>query len=336
MSADPTFDFGLRFASSAERVRGEAERRAELVARQLYFHHAFLDDTLRSILPNDLILIGAESGAGKTEIVASIAEANAAVGKRVHFFALEAEQDEIERRIKYRNLAQLVRNSGAPRSSEMNYADWYRGFFDDVCAPFVDEAEGHLQRTCRTLHTYYRGDTFGLDDIRRMFLAVQDQTDLIVLDHLHYVDLEDENENRAFKAVVKTIRSTVLAMGKPVILVAHLRKKNTSSKAVLPDLDSFHGSSDIVKICTGVVLLAPARAVPVQHWSTSNTFVYVPKDRMSGATGLVAVCQYDRLARIYRPFYALGRMSPDGATWNALTPSDVPRWALNNRSLTNP
>ena len=103
------FDFDENFVSAAERVTNERPERAELVGRQLSYGIQFLDDILRGILPHDLILLGASTGAGKTEAAKQIAMHNALLGKRVHYFALEAEPKEIERRVKYALLVHHLR-----------------------------------------------------------------------------------------------------------------------------------------------------------------------------------------------------------------------------------
>jgi replicative DNA helicase len=113
VTSDPlAFDFGLGFEKSSTRLDGERSERRRLGARALPYHHAFLDDYLRCIMPNDLILLGAETGAGKTELARHIGAANARNGKRVYYFALEAEDKEIERRTKYAELAGLLSSSG--------------------------------------------------------------------------------------------------------------------------------------------------------------------------------------------------------------------------------
>jgi hypothetical protein len=331
---DPIFDFGLSFESSANRIRGERQRRAELTKRLLQYDVTFLDDCLRGILPNHLVIIGASTGAGKTELAQMIAMNNVRAGKRVHYFALEAEPDEIERRTKFKMLARMA--SEAQRSLiGFNYADWYLGRCDDIVGDFEDEAEEDMHRLYSGLKTYYRGSRFGFEDIKRLFLAVQSETDLIVLDHLHYIDVDEENENRGMKHAVKTIRDTSLAMGIPVILVVHLRKKDIRVKTLVPDLDQVHGSSDITKIATHTIMLAPARGdnVPSKGTAFANTFMSVPKDRMSGQSGIVALCRFDLRFRTYETTYTLGRAAGQGDFFEPLDLAEVPRWATNHRPL---
>lgn len=328
---DPlAFDFGIGFESAADRVQGEASERVERGKAEMPYHHGFLDDCLRGIMPHDLILVGAETGAGKTEFVRLVSALNARHGKRVYYFALEAEPKEIERRTKYSIIVEFMIRDQFTRLSEMNYPDWYRGKLEDfIGEKYNVEAERALARQYKTLHTYYRGSKFDHEDIKRLFLAVQSDAELIVLDHLHYVDIEDDNENRGFKRTVKMIRDVALGIGRPVILVVHLRKRDIRAKSIVPDMEMVHGSSDIAKICTRAIMLAPARSMPSNSPAIANTFFHVPKDRVAGATGLVALCQFDRRYKMYDARYTLGRTSPSGDVFEPLGADEMPKWARN-------
>jgi hypothetical protein len=332
---DPlAFDFGIGFDRASRRVRGERAARQDLVRRQLPFHVAFLDDILRSILPNDLILLGAETGAGKTELARLIASATAEAGKHVFYFALEAEYLEIERRDKYAVLCDLVLKKKPHRISEMNYPDWFRGLCDDITLGLDELAEELVEERRSTLHTYYRGSKFDHNDIKRLFMAIQTEADLIILDHLHYVDIEDENENRGFKTTIKMIRDVALGIGKPVILIAHLRKGDGRLKRLVPNIEDFHGSSDIIKVVTHSIMLAPAKSLPSHKPGISNTFMYVPKDRHGGKTGLIAMCEFDRRRKAYADGYTLGR--DNNGEFEPLGTDEAPRWAKHHRPMSAP
>ncbi|MBV8760126.1 MAG: AAA family ATPase [Deltaproteobacteria bacterium] len=321
------------FRTAPTRIAGERDRRLALAARALLYHHAFLDDLLRGLQPHDLVLLGAETGAGKTELGTAVARANAMAGKRVYYFALEAEPDEIERRSKYAIIAELAEKAGDARRSELNYPDWLVGNCEDICERYNARADQLIAEKLSKLHTYYRGANFGHADIQRMFERIRGHAELVVLDHLHYVDIEDENEHRGFKATVKLIRELALSAGVPVILIAHLRKRDQRARQVVPHIEDFHGSSDIIKICTQVVQLAPAHILESPKWFYAPTFVHVPKDRRGGATGFVACCYFDRRFRAYAPHYTLGRLTSGGTDWEPIRPGDAPRWARRHRDM---
>lgn len=336
---DPlAFDYGVHFQSSAERVAEERAHRMDASERTLGFYNMFLNDYLGCIFPNDLILIGAATGVGKTELARSIAASNARAGKRVHYFALEAEPLEIERRTKFTVLVGLVAQHriNMPIPGGFSYRNWYAG----RCEPFIDgldaTADIIVKRQFETLHTYYRGSHFAGSDVKRLILAIKDQTDLIVLDHLHYVDIDDENENRGLKATMKTIRDVALGIGKPVILVAHVRKLDTRSRSLVPSIDDVMGSSDIAKICTRAILIAPASKYALEDSSCepegAGTFFAIRKDRVSGALHLIALCDFDWRERKYRDHYVLGHQTRSGEKFEPLRGLDAPSWATGHKA----
>ena len=333
MTRDPlAFDFGLGFRSAASRIEGERHDRRELGRRALPFHHAFLDDYLRAIMPNDLILIGAETGVGKTEFARMIAGGNARNGKRVYYFALEAEDREIERRIKFSELAQIVISEGIRIPDGLNYIDWYRGAIESHLHDADRMADAVVAEHYKTLHTYYRGSKFDHAELTRLILAIQDQADLIVIDHLHYIDVDDENENRGFKVLVKAMRDVSLAVGRPIVLIAHLRKGERGKKRIVPSIDDFHGSSDITKIATDAVLIAPALCQPSSKHGVANTFFAIPKAREAGATRYVALCEYDTRTKTYADSYTLGFETKPGE-WEPIERDHKPRWAHRHQPL---
>lgn len=335
MSALPTdplaFDFKLGFESSAKRLDGERLARMKLGERALPFNHAFLDDYLRCIMPNDLIIVAAETGVGKTEMARMIAASNAANGKRVYYFALEAEDREIERRNKYGIIADLVFELRIRIPGGLNYMDWYRGALETYLGQVDGEADRIFAQRYATLFTYYRGSSFDGDAIRKLFLAHQDLADLIVIDHLHYIDIDDDNENRGFKKLVKVIRDSAIAIGKPVILVAHLKKDDSRNRTLVPVLDRVHGSSDITKIATDAVMLAPAWGVTPSREGVSPTFFGIPKARDVGGTRLVALCEFDRRQRRYGDSYTLGRDVK--GKFEPLGTAEVPSWAMRHQPM---
>lgn len=320
------------FAPMPDRLVGELDERLDLASRVMPYHQSFLDDYLKGILPHDLVLLSAPSGFGKTDLALWIATRNARQGKRVHYFALEAEPRELERRAKFQILSELVFGSNHERKFELNYTDWMIGACESIVRQFNAEADAQISSSLFKLQTYYRGRSFTAETLNREVSRVHETTDLIVIDHLHYID-EDagENEARALGDTVKAIRDVSLLIGKPVILVAHLRKRDRRMKQVIAELDDVHGSSNVVKICTQAIVLERAVQIEAPKWYLAPTYVAILKDRRSGAPGLVAVQMYDRRAKAYRPEYTLGRIN--GQQWEAIDLNDRPRWAVNHKPM---
>lgn len=295
----------------------------------LTFGIDFLDDAMAGILKNDLILIGASSGAGKTQTCCAIAKANIEKGKRVHFIALEAEYAEIERRIKYQIFAKHFFADMQRPNVHISFQDWMLGDFLETCAKHEALAASEFANAYANLFTYYKQDKFDLNDLILKVCECADDTDLIIVDHVHYFDFDDENENRAVKEIAKTARTLTLEQGKPIILVSHLRKRDRGSLDLVPGLEEFHGSSDLYKIATKAVTLSPGRWSPEGKY---ETFFRIVKNRFEGSvTRNIASCNYLTKEGNYEKGYYLGdanRKREDG--FSELGADFYPGWARNH------
>ncbi len=322
------------FASAVDRLDGELEERIAEGARALKYNNAYLDDCLRAILPTDLILLGAPTGLGKTDLALNIATTNAFLGKRVHYFALEAEPRELERRTKFAMLSRALYEARHDDRHKMNYTDWRLGRLEHICGEWNAMVSARFEKHLRPLWTLYRGSKFDARDLERQVIEVHEQTDLIVIDHLHYIDAnEDRKEADALGDVAKTVRDLVLTVGKPVILIAHLKKKEQGSKRLVPEMGDFHGSSNITKVVTQAITIERCHKVQASKWFLSPTFFSVLKDRRDGASPFVAVMNFDRRTKSYASTYTLGKLTKGGSDWEPLPEFDKPDWATGHRAL---
>ena len=319
------FDFGNHFRPAAERLAEEHLHRKRLAQKVIPFNVGYLDDVALGIYPTDLILVSAATGAGKTTIAALLSQLATAQGRVVHFFALEAHRAEIEQRMLFREVVEVCHEK-IGKKVRITFAQWLYGRAD-VPDFIEDEARARLAEQTLGLKTFYRERSFTAEDISRLFLSIQNETDLIVLDHLHYIDSDDPNDNRAMKAATKAIRDAALDMEKPVIVVAHLRKKDRGHPRLIPEAEDVHGSSDIVKVATKIIMLAPARDQPSSDPSVSNTYCQVVKDRWSGVNGYAALLEYDLCSLRYREKYVLGRVSYAGDEFEVVKANELPSWA---------
>jgi hypothetical protein len=318
------------FMAPAVRMVGERDERVREGRQILSFGVRFLDEALGGIMPSDIVLYGAKTGIGKTSLATITALHNCQQGKRVHFFALEAEDREIERRMKFQIIADLYYGNRdlSRHQPSLRYQDWRRGALEYELGSYENTADMELGRVLKNLRTYYRIGSFSTDDFRAQLERIKDETDLVILDHLHYVDIDDENENRGYKKTLKAIRDGALETGKPVILVAHVRKGDRRLEPLVPTAEDFHGSSDIVKVATKAVMLAPAYEMKSTVPHLWHTFMQVAKNRTDGSvTRYVALTMFDARKSTYADQYSLGRLTDAGKTFAALVPADMPAWA---------
>src|SRR5262245_25639005 len=89
----------------------------------------YLDDDLLGMSPNELILIGARSGGGKTELATQILITQQKRCKPVMYYALDHERSEIERRVLWRRIVGKIRQDRPPefRGVYLRYAEWRAG-----------------------------------------------------------------------------------------------------------------------------------------------------------------------------------------------------------------
>ena len=317
-------DFGNMPLSAADRVGSALEGR-EHHETMLHFHLDYLDDYCVGVGKNDLVLLGAATGCGKTALAKTIAQRNVEEGKTCTYFALEAEQGEIEVRLAYELILGLASRAGTSLTG-VNYARWHCRMHPELIK-YEDSAESEVREKYKNLHTFYKRGDFTQQDLKKEFYAAHAESDLLVLDHLHYVDTQDNNENRAYKDLVKTVRDLALECDTPIICVAHLRKRNTGAvRRVVPDIEDFHGSSDLIKIATKCVVFAPAYDQEMPY-GLAPTYVHVAKDRRVGTSRFVGLCAYDLRETTYRPGYQLGRISSVGDKWEETKFMQLPSWS---------
>lgn len=323
------------FKSAADSAFCEIEARRGALANLLSFGISYLDDTMIGIAPNDLILIGASSGIGKTQMCCNIALANLANGKRVHYFALEAERYEIERRLKYQILADMYfRDDQRPRlKSLLTYDKWALGAYLDELAAYEQRAAEFFSGAYKNLFLFYKGDTFGLNELIENVALHSGGSDLFIVDHVHYFDFDDDNENRAMREIAKMARTLSLESGKPIILVSHLRKRDKYNTDLVPGLEEFHGSSDLFKIATKVITIAPGMTTDKGNY---ETFFRIPKNRMNnGVTRYIGRLIFSPKVNAYEPQYKVGFAGctrKDG--FAEIDPDAYPEWARNARRST--
>jgi 5S rRNA maturation endonuclease (ribonuclease M5) len=317
------------FASVADRVAGERVERAAIVAKGLPFGVKCLDVTLGAILPTDEVLVGAATGIGKTELAKIVAQQNAMDGRRVYGVFLEAEPKEIERRIKFNVLSQLLvgKNRWPLVRNRWNFHDWYHGKLDDLWLSLEGEAED-LMRGLKNLHTFYRIKDFTANDFARMFDAIADEAELVLLDHFHYLDDDDRDGTASQRRSAKKIRDAVLTAQKALLVVAHIRKAERKGKQIIPLADDFSGASELVKAATKAVMIAPARDVERPSPGLWPTFINPVKNRLDGQRARFgSLTYYNAAAGCYSDDFELGTVSMSGDEFKAIPRHQWPDWA---------
>lgn len=315
----------MLFKNVADEASEEIEDRRSTKDRLLPLGIDFLDDALYGIFPNDLILVGASSGLGKTQLMCNIALSVLEEGKKVHYIALEAEPFEISRRMKYRHFADSFYADPNRTKKHCSYDEWRIGQHIDELKKYEEYATEYSSTAYKFFEVYYKRNKFDCQDLIEAVYACADDTDLIIVDHVHYFDMDDDNENRAIKTIAKTARTLCLEQGKPMILVSHLRKKDRGNDQLVPGLEEFHGSSDLYKIATKVVTMSAGQPLDDGNFTT---YFSVPKNRING--GVPRYCAeltYNPRKGNYEKGYRVGYANQHRGEFQALSGASIPSWA---------
>lgn len=322
-----TFNFGDEFQSVAQRTASFLTERDRNAKKIIPCGIQFVDDYTCGLHPTDLMILSASTGAGKTTAGMFIAANAARRGLKPYYFALEAFRSEIEGRLLFRAVSEIAYKKRLWHQG-LTFSRWMAGRCDEV-RELEAFAKEDVDRELANMQTLYRSSAFGHEEITKHFRAVSKEADVIVLDHLHYVDTEDgENENAAMKKVVKAVRDASLGLNVPVVCIAHLRKTNTPRNfRGLPEIGDIHGSSDISKIATKIVMLSPAPGFEFGESHVAPTAIQVLKDRYAGRSAYVGICGFNITRMMYQKKYYVARLQGNGHTVTNVYNDDLPYFA---------
>lgn len=318
------------FKSATERIKNHTDRRAADAAKTVPFAIKYLQDLTGGMLPTDIVLWGATSGAGKTEAAKIQAEFLARQHLDVHYFALEAEPDEIEMRIIYGLMARMYREEHTRIPLGMiSYGNWRKFRLENELGPYQKRAEEEFTQNYSTLHTYYRrrGD-FGMSQMRKQMMALKDKSRLILLDHIHFLDMETDNEVREMSDLVKSVRGIAALIEVPVILVAHITEKGVKHKELVPRKEDFYGASNLFKTVTTAIMMAPVFGFTASDARALGkaTFLRVVKARLdNSAQYYPGIVFFDPFTNNYTQYYSVGKFDKGNCKWSSLK-GDMPYW----------
>lgn len=257
------------------------------------FGITYLDKELQGIAKSDLILIGARTGAGKSTIANSIFQKNCEEGRKCALFSLENFSDDLyshDVMIEYKNITHNF--SITPRMWQMNE------FKIDYEA--LEKAEAIVEERYKQKYLIGRQSGYSKERLKEdMIKACKEGIELIILDHIDYVDKDNPNENDIsfVTDLMKTIRTLQDENKVAVVALSHLRKPAFGRETVIiPNENEFIGSSNKVKEATCVILIAPDDDGNMKNLddNVKGTWFCIRKLRGTGISNKCAKLYYDR------------------------------------------
>ena len=342
---------GGRFESMGSRAGSERAERLSRASRIIPTGIQYLDDaTSGGIAPQDLWIISAQSGAGKTQSALSIAvnAGNTNNNRQVSYFALEAEKNELERRYKFTLMLRAYNKANPGNNTYLDMPAWLKGepYVTSVLDPYDDEANDEMLKNLKNVRTFYRGyGKYTITELERDVASCGSESDLILIDHLGYVDIDNNDENRGVVDMMHRLRDlSSIGRGVPIIAATQTRKGDGKTPRrfapLLPSMEDINGSKSIITCATHVVTLGRVYE-PVIFSSQDKsspgclvqnpTLIHLQKFRPADRIRHTALCSYNEKTGTYYKSYVLGRTTQGDTKWEPVDPA--PPWAMKYSNL---
>lgn len=305
-----------------------------------------LDDVLFGILKKDFIVIGADSGIGKSQICLDVALHNARRGKKIGLYFIEGGDEEAIARIKWKLMTEKY-YAGRKTLTDMPHIDMdYRKWRMNL---ITDSTMVQLEQNCFEefkdtlanimLYGYEKGlsikdfvdslDYFltpepGFEDDP---LSYSHKVDLIIIDHLQYFNLTNPSKELSEQGeILKKVNEICHGYKIPVILVSHLRKKDKDRG--LPSQEDFYGTSNTPKMSS--IAITMSSLPPIENGTLYPTYFRFVKSRIKISPNYALLCAFDVTEGRYKDRYSVHKVIFDKPMTEPLLQKDLPKWAKNS------
>jgi len=302
----------------------DRKRKLRIVGK---YNIKFLDDFLLGILEEDFVLIGSSTGMGKSELAYDISFHNATQKKKVHLFALEADRDEPYLRRLYKKAAQIYYKDLEENPEMQKRKMGYRNFVTNKIniEEYEEEAGEEIGSVIdEYLFVHYREGEFNINTLIKEMKAIENNCDIMVLDHVDYFDMDDtRSENMQMSEIMKHLRNINQVYRIPIIVISHLRKKGNAEQ-IIPSIDDFFGSSNKAKQVKTVITIGRNHGEDDYENMLYKTYFNVPKSRIGGGCMLAGQMTFDGKTNTYLDIYRLFRVKSFGTSLEEI--KQAPDW----------
>ena len=262
------------------------------------FGYDWLDDQLTGIFPGELVIIGGETGTGKTTFATNIIYKTSKKNPCA-VYALEDRLEDYGIKSLYFKLGGIRKKYEGKNSVNYDWNDFRRNMItDDKYVKYLNEAKKELENTNII---FAKVDTMMNIDLLESLIEEQCKkgVKLFLIDHLHYFDMGGGDDSKAdyIEQIMVRIRTLQRKTGASVLMVVHYKKLYGKK----PSLDSFKDSISIVQNANYVISLWRDRTVDKKEKDTQyKTNFYIPKARNPNGEGMIEV-EFDPVTGDYVP-----------------------------------
>jgi len=265
-------DEDVEFVTLTNVVKSAVEELAKTVPSSIVsFGYDWLDQQLTGIFPGELVVIGGETGTGKTTFATSIIY-KASKKHKCTVYALE------DRLVDYGIKALFFKINELKKGEKYPWNDYRRAEIRDKYYPmYVEKAQAALENENVTFARVKK-----MMSIDLLEQTIEKQTaegvKLFLIDHLHYFNLTSSDKSKVdyIEEVMVRLKTVQNKTGARVLLVVHYAKLNGQK----PRIDSFKDSVAISQNANYIINLWRDR----EELGTANakivpTKFFIPKSR---------------------------------------------------------
>ncbi len=262
------------------------------------FGYDWLDEQLTGIFPGELVIVGSETGCGKTTFCTNIIYKTSNKHKCA-VYALEDRLEDYGIKALYFKLGKIKKRYEGVNAVNYDWNDYRRNVItDDKFVQYLNEAKKEL---ANSNIVFAKVDTMMNIDLLEALIEEQSKqgVKLFLIDHLHYFDLTGGDDSKAdyIEKIMVRIRTLQRRTNAAIIMIVHYKKLYGKK----PTLDSFKDSISIVQNANYVINLWRDRTVDKKEKDTQyKTNFYIPKARNPNGEGMIEV-EFDPVTGDYSP-----------------------------------
>lgn len=247
------------------------------------FGYDWLDDKLTGLFPGEMVIVGGETGTGKTVFCTNIIY-KASSDHKCIVFALEDRLTDYGIKAIYFELGKVRKKYLGPEAKNYPWNSYRRNEITDPEYKCLrEEAVENLKNG--NIHFADIDVQMDIDLLEKLIKdKKEDGFDLFLIDHLHYFDLHRADLTKAdyIEKVMVKLKTILNHTGIKLIMVVHYKKLQGKK----PALDSFKDSISIVQNANYVINIWRNRNINADQYKT--TF-QIPKSRNPNGEGTIEV-----------------------------------------------
>ena len=253
----------------------DSERMASLVADRIEglsnndvikFHIPELNRLITGIYPTDLVVIGADTGLGKSQFLVDLAYNACKNGARVAYFDLENDDGDMILRQIAKKVS--IKTKQLVTVNHIRTRECLTGSIGECVMESFDEVVRELGKN---IMFYNNTKIPTIEEFLKSIQTLRDGKgcDMVVVDHLHYFEMDDKDiQAIQIGKIMRELRMLTKSRV-PVVIASHLKPR--AKRADEPTNYDLFGSSNISKEAGVVILLSKNEAETTLHLTKNRS-----------------------------------------------------------------